>query len=154
LATTASKFARGAIIQDTGTGFVYRNNGTVAAPVWQPLNMPVVRSATATADGTGLGTLAAGSQFTTVSASDANHWVTLPAPVVGTEVILRNGATGYEIRTSDPATIAINGGAGAGAESAIAANTLVRLICDTATTWIGTSFATAGTVTATQVAAA
>ena len=46
--------------------------------------------------------------------------------------------TGYELRTSDPSTIAINGGSVSGAQSAISANTLVRCICTSSTTWIAT----------------
>jgi hypothetical protein len=109
---------------------------------------------TASADGTGTGAIAANTSFVTVTSANADHIVTLPPPVPGTVVALRNAGTGYELRTTDPATIAINGGAGAGAESAIGANTLVVCRCDTATTWVCTSFATAGTVSATQVAAA
>lgn len=92
---------------------------------------------TATADGSGTGTIAAAGmlQFVTVTSDDANKIVVLPAPTPGTIVILRNGATGYELRSSAPATVAINGGAGANAESAIAANTMVIAVCTTATTW-------------------
>lgn len=103
---------------------------------------------TATADGAGTGTIAAAGmlQFVTVTSDDANKIIVLPAPTPGTIVILRNGATGYELRSSAPATVAINGGAGANAESAIAANTMVVAICTTATTWqaislVGTTLA-------------
>lgn len=109
---------------------------------------------TATADGTGTGTIAAGTGYVTVTSADANNIIVLPAPVIGHVVRLMNGATGYELRTSDPATIAINGGSGAGAESAIAANTLVTCVCTSATTWVCMSQVAAGTVSATQVAAA
>ena len=74
-------------------------------------------------------------QFVTVTSDDANKVVTLPTPTPGTIVILANGGTGYELRTSAPATVALNGGSGANAESAIAANTLVVAICRTATAW-------------------
>ena len=92
---------------------------------------------TATADGTGTGTVAAAGfiQLVTVTSDDANKIVILPAPTPGTILILRNGATGYELRTSTPASISINGGAGANAESAIPANAMVLAICTTATTW-------------------
>ena len=91
--------------------------------------------------------------FLTVASANAAHWVTLPTPVVGDEIWLKNGATGYEIRSSAPATIAINGGTGASAESAVIANQLVRLICTSATTWIATNFHTDGTVSALEAAA-
>ena len=103
---------------------------------------------TATADGLTTGIIAdAGMlQFVTVTSANANNIIVLPTPTPGTIVILRNGGTGYELRTSAPATIAINGGAGADAESAIAANTMVIAVCTTATTWqalslVGTTLA-------------
>lgn len=92
---------------------------------------------TATADGTGTGTIAAAGliQFIPVTVDDANKIIVLPSPTPGTIVILKNGGTGYELRTSAPATISINGGAGANAESAIPANAMVIAICTSATTW-------------------
>lgn len=92
---------------------------------------------TATADGSGTGTIAAAGmlQFVAVTSADANHIVVLPPPTPGTIVILRNGATGYELRSSAPATVSINGGTGASAESAIAASTMVIAVCTSATTW-------------------
>ena len=98
---------------------------------------PATVARTATADGTGTGTIAAAGllQFVTVTSDDANKIVVLPAPTPGTIVILRNGATGYELRSSAPATVAINGGTGASAESAVAANTMVIAVCTTATAW-------------------
>ena len=108
---------------------------------------------TATADGTGTGQIAAGTSFVTVTSADANNIITLPAPVIGTEITLRNGGTGYELRTSDPATISINGGAAANAESAIGANVTVVCRCVTATAWVCTNYSTAGVVSATEVAA-
>ncbi len=109
---------------------------------------------TATADGLTTGIVPAGAGFVVVTSGNADHIVTLPAPVPGTVVRLMNGATGYELRSSAPATVAINGGAGANAESAIAATTLVTCVCTSATTWIAMSQVAAGTVSATQVAAA
>jgi hypothetical protein len=92
---------------------------------------------TATADGLTTGTIAdAGMhQFITVTSADANHIIVLPTPTPGKVVILANGATGYELRTSTPASIAINGGSGSNAESAIGASTLVIAVCTSATTW-------------------
>lgn len=109
---------------------------------------------TATADGLTTGTIADAGllQFITVTSADANHIIVLPTPTPGRIVILRNGATGYELRTSDPATIAINGGAGAAAESAIAASTMVIAVCTTATTWQALSLV-ATTLAAVEAAA-
>lgn len=114
--------------------------------------LPIV-ARTATADGLTTGTIANGNVFVQVTSANANNIIVLPAAIPGTRVNLRNGATGYELRTSSPTTIAINGGTGAAAESAIAANTYVEMICDTTGTWIGRQYDTAGAQTSVQVAA-
>ena len=103
---------------------------------------------TATDDGTGTGTIADGTSFVTVDAdSDADHIIILPTPTPGTIVYLtESGTTGYELRSSAPDSVAINGGSGAGFESAIAgAITYVRCVCVSATSWIATQFAADGT---------
>lgn len=94
---------------------------------------------TATADGLTTGTIAdAGRlQHITVTSADANHIVVLPTPTPGTIIVLDVGATGFELRSSTPASIAINGGTGANAESAIAANSTCVMICVSATAWKG-----------------
>jgi hypothetical protein len=63
------------------------------------------------------------------------------------------GANGCELRSSAPATVAINGGSEANAESAIAANMLFVAICTSATTWHGFTI-TAATLAALDAAAA
>lgn len=112
---------------------------------------------TVTADGTGTGTIAAGAgqlQVIVVTSDDANKILVLPAPVVGIIIVIINGTTGYELRSSDPATIGINGGTGAGAESEIPASTTAILICETATNWKGFQMSSAaGTLAAVEVAA-
>lgn len=86
--------------------------------------------------------------------TDANDIVILPEPIPGRIVILSNGATGYELRSSTPASIGINGGTGAAAESAIPASTTAWLICESATAWKGfQSHGTGGTLTLVEVAA-
>lgn len=110
---------------------------------------------TATADGTGTGTIAAAGliQFVAVTAgSDANSIIVLPTPTPGRIVIGYVGATGHELRSSDPNTIAINGGTGAAAESAIAANMMWVAICTSATSWHGFTI-TAATLAAMEAAA-
>lgn len=77
----------------------------------------------------------------------------LPPATPGRIVLIAGAATGGEIRTSDPATIGINGGTGAAAESAIAANMLVALVCESPTNWKGLTIASNGVVTTLQVAA-
>lgn len=81
-------------------------------------------------------TVPAGAGFVNVTAaSAANGIVFLPAPVVGNEVILKVGDTGYELRSSDSTTIMINGGSGAAVESAIAARTMTKCICVDSDSW-------------------
>lgn len=134
--------------------FVGAVTGNVTGNIAGQITYPATVAATATETGATTGTIAAAGllQFVTVTSANANHIIILPAPVPGTIVILRNGATGYELRTSAPATVAINGGAEANAESAIAANTMVIAVCTTATTWQAISLA--GTTLAAVEAAA
>jgi hypothetical protein len=113
----------------------------------------IATARTATSDGLTTGIIAPGTAFVTVTSANANNIIVLPAPVIGHVVTLRNGATGYELRSSDPATIGINGGTGSAAESAIGANVTTVCRCVTATAWVCTDFSTAGVVTATEVAA-
>lgn len=109
---------------------------------------------TATADGTGTGTIADAGliQFVAVTSANAAHIVVLPTPTPGTIVILYVGANGCELRSSAPATVAINGGSGAAVESAIAANMMAVAICTSATTWHGFTI-TAATLAAIEAAA-
>ena len=74
--------------------------------------------------------------------SDANHIVILPAPVVGNIIhLIESGTTGYELRSSAPASIGINGGTGSNVESAVAgATTYTRCVCVSATSWICNTF--------------
>lgn len=97
----------------------------------------VPRTATATADGLTTGTLSAGSQYVTVTSANSGHFITLPAPVVGTQVVLNVGSNGFKLQTSAPATVAINGGTGASASSTIAASSTCFLTCVSSTEWKG-----------------
>lgn len=111
-----------------------------------------------TSDGSGTGTLINNSDgpveiFATVTSAGANDIVILPPPIVGTIVWLQGNGTGYELRSSDPATIAINGGTGAGAESAVAASLTSWVRCTSSTTWVSNTFAAAGTEAAEEAAA-
>lgn len=112
-------------------GFIGDVTGTLAAFA------AVERTATAAPGGT-TGVIADGGgafQVVAVTSDNADKVITLPAPVPGTVVVLINGATGYELRSSAPATVAINGGSGANAESAIAASKVVVALCVSATAW-------------------
>lgn len=103
------------------------NAGTITGP-----RSDVVEAVTATVSGAAI---AATSSHVTVTSADANHIVILPAPVVGKELVINVGATGFELRSSTPASIAINGGTGANAESAIPANSTIRATCISLTAW-------------------
>ncbi len=118
-----------------------------------PAKTIISEARTATADGTGTGTISDTSTFVTVTCDDANKIIVLPTPTPGRVVTIVNGATGYELRSSAPATVAINGGTGASAESAIGASVVVVARCVSATRWICTNYAAAGTVSATEAAA-
>jgi hypothetical protein len=102
-----------------------------------PAKTVVAEARTATTDGTGTGTISANKTFVTVTSSGASKQIILPAPVVGQTIVLEVGANGFDLLSSDPATISINGGSGAGAKSAIAASSTVFLTCTSATSWKG-----------------
>ncbi len=140
-------FSAGAAADALGAGLT--STGLITSPAIQTS----ATARTATADGLTTGAIEAGTSFVTVTCDDANKIVSLPIPAISHVVQLRNGATGYELRTNDPGTVSINGGTGADAESEIAANSLVTCVCDTALTWICMNQTTAGVIAATQVAA-
>lgn len=75
----------------------------------------------ATAVGWDIGVIPEGTQFVRVESDDATKSVTLPRGVHGVLIAISNGATGYRLRTADPAEIGINGEAGEGAYAAIPA---------------------------------
>jgi hypothetical protein len=113
-------------------------------------------TATATDDGTGTGTLRENllAQFVVPNwDSDANHILVLPSPKPGKVVIIAGAATGGELRTSAPATVGINGGTGAGVESAVAANQMVIAICESSTNWKAFTIASDGTTAGLTAAA-
>lgn len=88
-----------------------------------------------------------------VTSTNANHIIILPEPSLGRKLTLVNGATGYEIRSTNPETIGINGGTDEDAESAVAANIVVKVESVTPTNWIGSTVTSAGVVGVLQVAA-
>jgi hypothetical protein len=110
--------------------------------------------AVATADGTGTGVIDPTAFFTTVTGNggSANNWVTLPPPVPGKVIIIHFVAAG-EIRSSAPATVGINGGVGAAAESAVGAGVTGVFICATALNWNAFQMTSAGVLTLLEVAA-
>jgi hypothetical protein len=114
-----------------------------------------VTARTATADGTTTGTIAdaGGLQFIVPTSASANNIIVLPSPDPGVIVVLAGTANGYELRSSAPATVAINGGTGSAVESAIAASTLVVAICESATSWKAFQIGADGTLAQVEAAA-
>ena len=80
----------------------------------------------------------AGTSVASITCSDANFIVILPAPVIGNIIIIiETASTGYELRSSNPEGIKINGGSGDGAESAIAgAISYIKCVCVSSESWI------------------
>lgn len=96
-----------------------------------------VQAVTATADGTTTGTILSTTTHATVTSDGATKQVILPAPTPGRQVIIDVGANGFDLKSSAPATVAINGGTGAAAKSPIAANSTCYMVCVSATAWKG-----------------
>lgn len=114
---------------------------------------------TPTADGLTTGTIADGTSMVALAdGGNADFWIILPAPTPGNIVWLMTSAdsTGFEIRSSAPSTVLINGGVGGAAvESAIPATaTLVRCVCVSATLWICSMFDADGDEAKVEAAAA
>lgn len=84
---------------------------------------------------------------------NSSNVLVLPPPVPGRIVILAGAATGGDLRSSNPATIAINGGSGAGVKSAVAANQMVVAICESMTSWKAFTIAGNGTLAGLPAAA-
>jgi hypothetical protein len=84
---------------------------------------------------------------------NVNNVLVLPPPVPGRIVIIAGAATGGRIRSSNATSIGINGGTGVNASSAIAANMMAVLICESATNWKGLTIASNGAVAGVPVAA-
>lgn len=82
---------------------------------------------------------------------NANNILILPDPDPGKIVIIAGAATGGELRTTSPSTIAINGGTGANVESAVAANQMVVAICESPTSWKAFTIAANGTLAGLEV---
>jgi hypothetical protein len=76
---------------------------------------------------------------------NANNILILPDPDPGKIVIIAGAATGGELRTTAPASIAINGVTGTGFESAISASVMAILICESPTNWKGFTISANGT---------
>jgi hypothetical protein len=135
------------VLKVTESGIEANVTGNVTGNVAGLVTGYALKSAaiTATADGLTTGIIAAGVTHAVITSSANTKLVTLPAPVPGLRLILVMTANGGKVRSSAPATIAINGGSGAAASSAIAANTEVVLECMSATSWKAWTVAADGT---------
>ncbi len=102
---------------------------------------------TATVDGLTTGIIPDDTGVVTVTSSVNTKLVTLPTPTPGVILQINAEATGYNLRSSTPASVAINGGTGAAAKSAVSAKTLVCR-CVSATAWIVTAYGADGTESA------
>lgn len=144
----------GTTLEVTGATTLGSTLGVTGATTFTAGQQSAAVSRTATdAPGGTTGVIADGTSVVVVTCDNAAKVITLPTPTPGNIVWLLPNATGYELRSSDPATIAINGGTGANAESAVGANYLVRCVCASATTWIANTFSTDGTEAKLEAAA-
>ena len=143
---------------DIESGASLKIAGTAIAATAAELNtadLSAVEAIVPTATGATTGTIAGTGRITfcTVTSAGATDIVILPEPLPGRIVILQGNATGYELRSSAPATVAINGGTGASAESAIPASLTTIMICTSATTWLGLTYSATAAYVAVEAAA-
>ncbi len=90
-----------------------------------------------------------------VTDADGTNYVQLPAPAVGATVVFLPEAegNGFNLISSDPENIGINGGAEEDAESAVGDGVVVTCICATETNWVCTTIDDDGTAGALSPAA-
>ena len=100
-----------------------------------PAKTSNVQAVTATVAGDSTGIILDTTTHATVTSSASTKIVTLPAPTPGRMLVIDVGANGFKLQSTAPASIAINGGTGASAVSAIAANSTILAICISATAW-------------------
>lgn len=110
------------------------------------LHETIVSTVVATTDGTGTAVIPATAEICTGVGVDSqvNYWVTLPDPTLcpdGHEITLTT-VYAYEIRTSAPTTISLNGVVGSGKELAVAAATNVTVKKISNTAWIAMTHTT------------
>jgi hypothetical protein len=134
-------------VTSTG-GFVGAVTGNVTGDVAGNLSGYVTAvGTTVAATSTGVA-IPASKDFATITSAGANNIVILPAPVAGKVVRGANvGATACELRSSAPATIAVNGVTGAAVEAVLAAGASFEATCKSATAWILHNYGATGTMT-------
>jgi hypothetical protein len=107
----------------------------VAGITVTPAQTLSVQAVTATDTGATTGTILDTTTHATVTSSASTKIVKLPTPTPGRMLVIDVGANGFKLQSTAPASIAINGGTGASAVSAIAANSTIIAICISATAW-------------------
>lgn len=130
------------------------SHALVVGTLLSALGLKVTPTArTATADGTTTGTIGdTESWITAANGGDANNIIKLPTPTPGRVVVITTTGA-LEVRSSTPASIGINGGTGASAESALPAGCIAVFFCLTATAWLAFQMASNGDLTKVEVAA-
>ena len=164
-AVDADDVGKPIFIEDNHTLTDNASNGVVAGlcikldldGVWVDSRLTVkpsnAEARTATSDGLTTGIISDQATFVSVTSANANNIITLPAPTPGHAIFIDVGATGFELRSSTPASISINGGSGSAAESAIPANSTVLAICLSNTAWKAIFLDADGDVAKTEAAA-
>ena len=126
-----------------------QDDGYISACGTIDISSSTLSQLTATSGGTG-SAIVPGSGFYTISSTNDDHIITLPAPVIGTKVYLNSaGETGqnYELRTSDPSTVKLNNVSGSGKEALIEeAVSLVVATCLSTTEWLVTQYTNVGDI--------
>lgn len=155
ISTAADLFAPGCEAINTGSGKIYKNNGTTASPSWQDVDSIAtseiadgavtyakrssVAAVTTTADGLTTGLIPAGTTFATITSDTATKFATLPAisaAGIGQTIDLYVGANGYELVTPATSGNTINTVDSDGTSQLdVAANTLLRCVQVSATGW-------------------
>jgi len=133
-------------------GSVITTTGGVVGNMTGNVTGYALKSAAVTAVATTGGAIPAGVTHAVITSALATNIVKLPAPVVGLKITLIVAANGYELKSSAPATIGINGGVGAAVSSSVAANTVVKIECVSLTNWIASTLTAAGVVGVLEVA--
>ena len=113
-------------------------------------------SVTATVSGSGSGVISHGVNFASITSSDSDYLITLPPSsssisscTVGHTIKLFS-TDSYQIQTSAPGSISIQGTSGASCASSVANNMLVECTCTTGTAYVCITVSTAGDVAGLQ----
>ena len=128
---------------------VLETNGSVTAAFG--VQTSAVARAANTAHGGGTSVIVSGTGFVSVTSTNADFIVVLPAAVIGNEIQLYVGSNGFELQTPDASSPTINDvdcSGGDTNEAAIPADTLSVVTCTAANKWILINYTKLGAVTA------